>query len=177
MLDSFAHGGGATPAVLRLMKLSGPGPPATTSTSYDSQLSRDYAIRSYALQHTRYDCALLLRGVRDVQRATARIASSRLVSYNDTRNFVWKICDSVGPQFGRNNGHLCYYGIHCLLIRHHWICEVTCKLVWANLSKFASIGFSFWIVNKLSCPERPIVDKGGQGGQTQLVSGHVAQAP
>lgn len=26
------------------MKLSGPGPPATTSPTYDSQLSRDYAV-------------------------------------------------------------------------------------------------------------------------------------
>lgn len=59
-LDSLAHGGRTTPAVLRLMKLSGPGPPATTSTSYDSQLSHDYAIRSYALRHD--DCAHFFEG-------------------------------------------------------------------------------------------------------------------
>lgn len=45
-LDSLCAqvGRGTTPAELRLMKLSGPGPPATTSPTYDSQLSRDYAV-------------------------------------------------------------------------------------------------------------------------------------
>lgn len=101
-LDSLAHGGRTTPAVLRLMKLSGPGPPATTSTSYDSQLSHDYAIRSYALRHD--DCAHFFEGWGTYKEQPRKLL--HLVSHQSMKRIILceGTCNLVGPhtQINRN---------------------------------------------------------------------------
>lgn len=84
-LDSFAREGGEqTPAVLRLMKLSGPGPPATTSSNYDSQLSRDYArdtqLCMYTAPYTTIIVYTLLGGLRSATKSNRENCSTLVIN-------------------------------------------------------------------------------------------------
>lgn len=147
---------------------------------HDSQLSRDYAIRSYALHpYALRLCTSSSKG----ERRTKSNRENCFISSRTTKRVILraKACHFVGLRFDRNSGRSSHYDIYTATntssssnMRSHMQLILN-RSEWFSASFFL-IYFSFWIINKLSCPELPVADKEGQRGQAQLASNRVAQA-